>query len=99
MCLLASQPPPKHATELHSRVVPLLRCPPPPPRMECVGGEWEPVEAVQWGRGMGGWWLGWIHTHPNHLPVLCRTFKPQTRWEYTSGLSYERDPGVPSLTS
>ena len=28
------------------------------------------MEAIKWGRGMGGWWLGWIHTHPNHLPVL-----------------------------
>ena len=36
-------------------------------RMECVVGEWELEEAMKLGRGMGGWWLGWIHTYPNHL--------------------------------
>ena len=25
---------------------------------------------MKWRRGMGGWWLGWIHKHPNHLLVL-----------------------------
>ena len=37
---------------------------------KCVVGDWDLIAALQWGHDMGDWWLGWIHTHPIHLPVL-----------------------------
>ena len=45
--------------------------PPPPPNLlltktEYVVGEWDLKEAIKRGREMGGWWLGWVHTHPTH---------------------------------
>ena len=39
-------------------------------RTEYVVGELELEEAIKWGRDMGGWWLGWVHTHPNHRLLL-----------------------------
>ena len=39
-------------------------------KTECVVGERELQGAIQWGRVMGGWWLGWVHAHPNHVLVL-----------------------------
>ena len=39
-------------------------------KTECVVGECELQGAIRWGRAMGGWSLGWVHTHPNHVPLL-----------------------------
>ena len=39
-------------------------------KTECVVGERDLQGAIQWGRDMGGCWLGWVHTHPNHVPLL-----------------------------
>ena len=36
----------------------------------CAVGDEALTEAVSWGASLGGKLVGWIHTHPGHVPVL-----------------------------
>ena len=54
-------------------------------KRECVVAETGLQGAIQWGRDMGGCWLGWVRTHTQ---IACHYSQhkmcvPQTHWGYS----------------